>query len=111
MLRSSWVKACETRTPERFSWKSALTVAMCSRAWPYAWFEYFRNSSVATASGGMRSSTGSIRRQLMIVRATSTPKKLMRLTSALTRPLCRSCDWASTSVVMRVMTRPAISRS
>ena len=43
--------------------------------------------------------------------AIATPTKLNRLTRALTKPVWRSWESASTSVVMRVMIRPAISRS
>ena len=28
---ASWTKACDSRTPDRLSWKSALTIAMRSR--------------------------------------------------------------------------------
>ena len=41
----------------------------------------------------------------------STPTKLNRLTTALMSPVWSSWDSASTSVVIRVMIRPAISRS
>jgi hypothetical protein len=47
----------------------------------------------------------------MNVRRMSTPKKLRRLTIAWIRPVCSSWESASTSVVMRVITLPAISWS
>ena len=31
IARSSWTKACDSRTPDRLSWKSALTMAIRSR--------------------------------------------------------------------------------
>ena len=59
----------------------------------------------------MTTDTASINGQFRKNSATRTPKKLRMLTSAWMRPLCSNCDKASTSVVMRVMTRPAISWS
>ncbi len=71
-----------------------------------------RNHSVAMMSGGMMPTiSASVTCHDRNARTISTPKKLSRLTSAWMSPVCRSCEKASTSVVMRVMMRPAISRS
>ena len=43
--------------------------------------------------------------------ATATPTSVITFTSAVTNPVWRNCESESMSVVMRVMTRPAISRS
>jgi hypothetical protein len=45
------------------------------------------------------------------INATVTATTVNRLATAVTRPVCRNVDSASTSVVIRVMIRPAISRS
>jgi hypothetical protein len=84
---------------------------MRSRAMLYARVDADRNHSVAITSGGridavITASVGS-----MNTSATPTPTNVTRLTSALTRPFCKSCESASMSVVMRVMIRPAISCS
>ena len=44
-------------------------------------------------------------------RTSPTPARVSTLTTALIRPFCSRVDSDSTSVVMRVMIRPAISRS
>ena len=62
-------------------------------------------------SGGMMQPVMSASSGFMNTRATPTPKNVTRLTSAFTRPFWSNCDNASMSVVMRVITRPAISCS
>ena len=42
---------------------------------------------------------------------TATPTQVAMPTTALTKPVCTSCDSASTSLVSRVMMRPSISLS
>ena len=111
MLRSSRTYACASRTPEMLSWNSALTVEIVSRACAYACAERRPNHTVAIRSGGTSTSTPSVSGQLNRLSTTSTPTKLRMLTTAVMRPVCSSCANASTSVVMRVMIRPDISRS
>lgn len=45
------------------------------------------------------------------MRTPATPTRVSTATTPVMRPFCNSVDSASTSVVMRVMIRPAISRS
>ena len=94
-----------------FSWNSALTVEIASRARVYARDDTRRNQTVAMISGGRIAITASVSCHDRMPRTTSTPKKLMMLTSAWMMPVCSRLENASTSVVMRVMMRPAISRS
>ena len=56
--------------------------------------------AATSASGGDR-----------MTRKTNTPTQVNTLTIALISPVWSSCDSASMSVVMRVMTRPPSSRS
>ena len=100
-----------TRIPDRFSWNSAFTLEIASRACAYARADRRRNHTVRKISGGMIVSTASVSCGLMMNSAISTPTNVSALTNALMRPLCNRFDSVSTSVVMRVITRPAISRS
>ena len=63
------------------------------------------------AAAARRRARRAASRQSMKASRPSTPTKLRMLTMALISPVWSSCDSASTSVVMRVMIRPAISRS
>jgi hypothetical protein len=67
--------------------------------------------TVATRSGITTERVVRARGRLRKHRATATPTKVKRLTAALIRPFCNRFENASTSVVIRVMIRPAISLS
>ncbi len=84
---------------------------MRSRAVPYARFETRRNQMVAATRGRRTVPVARKSAGFMISRTTATPTRVRTLTTALMSPFCRRVDSASTSVVMRVMIRPAISRS
>ena len=97
--------------PDRFSWNSAFTFEIASRARSYARRDRRRNHTVRKISGGMIVSTASVSCALKKNITISTPTRLRMLTSALMSPLWSRFESVSTSVVMRVITRPAISRS
>jgi hypothetical protein len=67
--------------------------------------------TVANASTGTTARATRARPASVITRATVIVTTVSTLASALTRPVCRNVDSASTSVVILVMIRPAISRS
>ena len=73
--------------------------------------DFRRKTTVATISGGRVAKTIRASCTSMTSSATRMPKKVSRLTTAVTRPVWRKLDSASTSVVMRVMIRPVSSRS
>ena len=70
-----------------------------------------RKMTVATATIG--SARNAIMASPASIRTSTTamPTKEASDTTEVTRPVCRKLDRASTSVVIRVMIRPAISRS
>ena len=100
-----------TRSPATFSCRSALTAETFSRASVYARDDLTRNSTVASATSGTRVSTVSPSLRLMISSAIITPTKDSPELTMVISPVCRNDDSASTSVVIRVMIRPDISRS
>ena len=66
---------------------------------------------MATTSTGMIANSVSPSRALMTSSATSTPTNVSSELTTVISPVCRNVDSASTSVVIRVMIRPASSRS
>ena len=82
-----------------------------SRASVYARVEYRRKITVATATNGSARNAISASPTSMTTSTTAIPTKVASETTEVTRPVCRKLDSASTSVVIRVMIRPAISRS
>lgn len=82
-----------------------------SRASSYAFTLALRKKYVATISGGRVAKTTSASCTSSTSRATMMPKKVTTETNAVTRPVCRKVDRASTSVVILVMIRPVNSRS
>jgi hypothetical protein len=66
---------------------------------------------VAAISSGRPSIATTARPASVTSSAMATPTTVSTLISAVDRPVCRNVDSASTSVVIRVMIRPAISRS
>ncbi len=105
------MKDWATRTPDRFSWKSALTALIRSRASEYAAEDRRRNTRVARTSTGTGSSATTASDRSVSRSATVIPMRVNRLTTAVANPVWRKVDSASTSVVIRVMIRPASSRS
>ena len=87
---------------------TALTFSLASL---YAFDDLARKITVATTSSGMIDSTVRPSLRLITSRAASTPKNDSTELTAVTRPVCRNEDSASTSVVIRVMIRPDSSRS
>ncbi|RPK44075.1 hypothetical protein EES40_15210 [Streptomyces sp. ADI93-02] len=88
-----------------------MTTLMRSRASSYALTLLRRKKNVPTISSG---SVAKTTRASWTSRTSSTtvmPRKVTTETKAVTRPVCRNVDRASTSVVIRVMIRPVISRS
>ena len=108
---SSRVKACAIRSPDTFSCMSAFTALTCSRASVYAAVDRRWKMTVATTTTGSTVSATSARPKSVTSSATVIVTTVRMLASALTRPVCRNVDSASTSVVILVMIRPAISRS
>ena len=88
-----------------------MTTATRSRASSYAFTLARRKKYVATISGGSVAKTTSASSTSSTSRAPMMPKKVTTETNAVTRPVCRNVDSASTSVVIRVMIRPVSSRS
>ena len=82
-----------------------------SRASPYAFDDLARNTNVAAMSTGMMVNRIRPSRKLMSSRATRTPANVRTEFTMVISPVCRNVDSASTSVVIRVMIRPDISRS
>ncbi|GAA3303754.1 hypothetical protein GCM10020295_53140 [Streptomyces cinereospinus] len=82
-----------------------------SRASSYAFTLARRKKKVATISGGSVANTTSASSTSSTSSATMIPKKVTTETNAVTSPVCRNVDSASTSVVIRVMIRPVSSRS
>ena len=82
-----------------------------SRASLYAFEDFIRKTTVATASTGTIASTSSPSRRLITSMAASTPTNVSTEDTIVTSPVCRNVESASTSLVMRVMMRPDISRS
>ena len=70
-----------------------------------------RNTTVAAISTGRPSIATTARLASVSNSAMATPTTVRTLISALDSPVCRNVDSASASVVIRVMIRPAISRS
>ncbi len=66
---------------------------------------------MAATSTGSTASATSASAASVSSSATATPTIVSRLTTACASPVCRNIDSASTSVVIRVMIRPATSRS
>ena len=62
-------------------------------------------------SGGTTDSATSASDRSVTSSATAMPRMVNTLTTAVASPVCRNVDSASTSVVIRVMIRPASSRS
>ncbi len=110
-MRSSWANACASRTPESDSWKSALTTASDSRTTSYSRFVTRRKITVAIASGTITVRVHSASSTSSSSSATPTPTNVTSETSAGSRPFSMSVSNWFTSVVIRVMIRPAISRS
>ena len=100
-----------TRRPATFSAKSALTALTFSRASWYARDDRERNTTVTTISTGMMASTTRPSSTLMTSSAISTPKNVSTELTMVISPVWKNEDSASTSVVIRVMIRPASSRS
>ncbi len=88
-----------------------MTAEIRSRASWYALTLERRKKKVPTISGGRVRKTTSASCTSMTSRAAMMPKKVTTETKAVTRPVCRNVDRASTSVVIRVMIRPVSSRS
>ena len=63
-------------------------------------------TSTGSTASATRASPGSVTSS-----ATAIPTKVSSADHGLASPVCRNVDSASTSVVIRVMIRPAISRS
>jgi hypothetical protein len=99
------------RTPATSSWKRAFTALTRSRASRYAGTDRARNQTVVAISTGRVQTSTRARPASRTNSATSTPSSVSTLTTAVVRPVCRNDDSASTSVVIRVMIRPASSRS
>ncbi len=97
--------------PATFSWRSALTVLMRSREISYWALDFRRNTRVATASSGSTAKTARASPASITSRAAKMPRKVSRLTTAVTTPVCRNEVSESRSVVIRVMIRPESSRS
>ena len=70
-----------------------------------------RKAHVAANRGGTTTITANVSCQLTTPSTISTPPKVKKLTTAWIRPVWRSELRASTSVVIRVITRPPSSRS
>ena len=66
---------------------------------------------MAITSGGRTVKASSASPAFITSRMTAMPPKVASETTEVTSPVCRKDDSASTSVVIRVMMRPAISRS
>lgn len=88
-----------------------MTTDTRSRASSYAFTLARRKKYVATISSGRVAKTTRARPTSSTSRATMMPKKVTTETNAVTRPVWRNVDSASTSVVIRVMIRPVSSRS
>jgi len=88
-----------------------LTALTFSRASWYATEALLRKITVATAASGMIASTVRPSVRLMISSAAITPASSSTEFTNVMSPVCRNDDSASTSVVIRVMIRPDISRS
>jgi len=73
--------------------------------------EFRWNQTVAAIRGGKISEVASASCQSTRTSAIAMPTSVMPLTSAVTSPVWKNCDSESMSVVIRVITRPAISRS
>lgn len=110
-LASSRLNAWRIRSPDTDSWRSALTSETRSRASSYALTLARRKKNVPMTSGGSVTKTTSASCTSITSRATMMPKKVTTETNAVTSPVCRNVDSASTSVVIRVMIRPVSSRS
>ncbi len=82
-----------------------------SRASSYAFTLARRKKKVAMISGGRVANTTRASWMSMTSRATMMPKKVTTETNAVTRPVWRKDERASTSVVILVMIRPVNSRS
>ncbi len=88
-----------------------MTTLTRSRASVYARDDRRWNSTVATSSTGSTVSATSASAGSVSTSATAMPPTVSTLITAVVSPVCRNVDSASTSVVIRVMIRPAISRS
>ncbi len=88
-----------------------MTALTRSRASAYAVEERRWKIAVAIARNGSTDRAIRARDPSVITRAAVMPTTVIRLITAVTRPVCRKVERASTSVVILVMMRPAISRS
>ncbi len=87
---------------------TALTFSLASS---YAFEEFLRNQTVAATRTGSTLNKVSPSLTLISKRAMNTPMKVRPEFTIVMRPVWRNVDIASTSVVILVMIRPAISRS
>ena len=110
-MSSSCTNAWATRMPESDSWKSAFTTASASRTTSYSRLVMRRKKTVATARGTITVSVHSASSRSIRSSAMATPANVTSETRAWSRPFSISVSNWSTSVVIRVMIRPAISRS
>lgn len=88
-----------------------MTALMRSRASSYAFTLLRRKKTVATKSTGRVAKTTNASSTSIARSTTRMPKKVTTETNAVTSPVWRKVDSASTSVVIRVMIRPVNSRS
>lgn len=88
-----------------------MTADTRSRASSYAFTLARRKKNVPMTSGGRVTKTTSASCTSITSSAPMMPKKVTTETKAVTRPVWRNVDSASTSVVIRVMIRPVSSRS
>ena len=99
------------RTPERLSWRWAITSAMRSRTRSKAVSDAARYQSVATSmSGTITSSVMAARAGCMMKSTMVTNTTVRPCTKSWTNPSWRSCVRLSRSLVIRVIRRPAFSR-
>ena len=84
---------------------------MASRADRYAIVDQCLYHQVAPISSGNTDAAASASIGDNNNKNTATPTHVASPTTAETRPLCTNCDSASTSVVIRVITRPSSSLS
>lgn len=88
-----------------------MTVETRSRASSYALTLRLRKKYVPTIRTGSVAKTTSASWRSMASSTPMMPKKVTTETKAVTRPVWRKVESASTSVVIRVMIRPVSSRS
>jgi hypothetical protein len=110
-LTFSRPSAWATRIPATFSCRSALTAETFSRASLYAREAIRRNAMVATSTTGRAQKASSASGRSITSSTIAMPQNVDSDTTKVINPVCRNEDSASTSVVILVMMRPAISRS